>query len=89
VDRLPGWDAERLGMYPAVVLGQDLAEVAGTVGDAYAGRRSKGDVSGETVEVEAEFVGRRTSRSGTALNFRDLCMLVSGSLAVGEDLATG
>jgi len=45
------------GMGPAVVLGQDLAEVAGTVGDACAGTRSKGDVSGETVEVEAELSG--------------------------------
>jgi hypothetical protein len=31
--RLPGREAERLGMGPAVVLGQDLAEVPGPVGD--------------------------------------------------------
>ncbi len=30
---LPGEDAERPGMGPAVVLSQDLAEAAGTVGD--------------------------------------------------------
>jgi hypothetical protein len=29
--RLPGWDAERRGMGPAVVLGQDLTEAAGPV----------------------------------------------------------
>jgi hypothetical protein len=32
-DRLPGREAERFGVGPAVVLGQDLAEVAGPVGD--------------------------------------------------------
>ena len=31
--RLPGTEAERFGMGPAVVLGQDLAEVPGPVGD--------------------------------------------------------
>jgi len=31
--RLPGREAERLGMGAAVVLGQDLAEVPGPVGD--------------------------------------------------------
>ena len=33
VEWLPGREAERLGMGPAVMLGQDLAEVAGPVGD--------------------------------------------------------
>jgi hypothetical protein len=32
-DRLPGCDLERFGMGPAVMLGQDLSEVAGPVGD--------------------------------------------------------
>jgi len=45
------------GMGLTEVLGQDLAEVAGTVGDAFAGTRPKGDVSGETVEVKAELSG--------------------------------
>jgi hypothetical protein len=30
---LPGQDAKRAGMGPAVVLGQDLAEAAGPIGD--------------------------------------------------------
>jgi hypothetical protein len=30
---LPGGDAQRPGMRPAVMLGQDLAEAAGAVGD--------------------------------------------------------
>ena len=35
-DRLPGRKGERFGMGPAVVLGQDLAEVAGAVRDSAA-----------------------------------------------------
>ena len=34
--RLPGWQAERFGMGPAVVLSQDLAEAAGPVRDGAA-----------------------------------------------------
>ena len=34
--RLPGRDAERFGVGPAVVFGQDLAEAAGPVGDGAA-----------------------------------------------------
>lgn len=30
---LPGWQVKGFGMVPAVVLGQDLAQVAGLVGD--------------------------------------------------------
>jgi len=37
-DRLPGREAERFGVGPAVVFGQDLAEVAGPVGDRDGGR---------------------------------------------------
>jgi hypothetical protein len=32
-DRLPGWEFEYFGMGPAVVLGQDLSEGSGPVGD--------------------------------------------------------
>jgi hypothetical protein len=50
--RLPGRDAERFGMGPAVVPGQDLAEVPGLVGDGVvadlaAGDRKLGDGPGE------------------------------------------
>jgi hypothetical protein len=46
--RLPGRDAERFGMRPAVMLSQDLAEAAGpvrhgTVADLAAGDRQLGD----------------------------------------------
>ena len=47
---LPGEEAKRLGMGPAVVLGQDLGEAAGPVGDgamadlaAREGKTSNGD----------------------------------------------
>lgn len=45
---LLGWDAERFGMGPAVMLGQDLADVArpvgeGAVADLAAGDRQMGD----------------------------------------------
>lgn len=33
---LPGWEAERFGMHPAVVLGQYLTGLAGPVGDGAA-----------------------------------------------------
>jgi hypothetical protein len=50
--RLPGRDAERFGMGPAVVLGQDLAEAAGpvrhgAVADLAAGDGQLGDGHGE------------------------------------------
>jgi len=46
--RLRGGDAERFGMGPAVMLGQDLADVAwpvgeGTIADLAAGDRQLGD----------------------------------------------
>jgi hypothetical protein len=41
--RLPGTEAGRFGMGPAVVPGQDLAEVAGLVGDGAAADLAAGD----------------------------------------------
>jgi hypothetical protein len=41
----------------AAVFDQDLADVAGTVGDAFAGTPPKGDVSGEMIEVKAALSG--------------------------------
>jgi Aldo/keto reductase family len=42
-DRLPGCDVERFGMGPAVVLGQDLSEVAGPVRDRAVADLAVGD----------------------------------------------
>ena len=41
--RLPGTEAERFGMGPAVVPGQDLTEVAGPVGDGAVADLAVGD----------------------------------------------
>ncbi len=42
-DRLPGREAERFGMGPAVVPGQDLTEVAGAVRDGAVADLAAGD----------------------------------------------
>jgi hypothetical protein len=46
---LPGGDAESFGMGPAVMLGQDLADVARPVGERAVADLAAGDRSGTTV----------------------------------------
>jgi len=57
-DRLPGCEVERFGMGPAVVLGQDLSEVAGPVRDGAVADLAAGDLDRKLGNGHREAAGR-------------------------------